>query len=404
MVSADGVWPIEQDLADPAFMGGTGAGDDFWAESRRRGVTWHEPRSDRPGFWIVSRYRDVRDAYVNVDGLSSSRGTVLDVLLRGPDSAGGKMLAVTDPPRHRELRILMARALSPEYVRRMEPTLLRRSRQLVRRWVGSGEFDFVESIADRLPIETICDVLQVPASDRTMLMEWNKQTLSSTSLDDTLLDALNARNEIILYFIDLVEERRAAPGDDPISALAHGRVQDEQLSTEDIALNCYSLILGGDESSRMSATSAVRALHGHPDQWRSLKSGSVDYDTAVEELIRWATPAMHFARTAEKDVTVGGTRIARGDVVSLWNASANRDEEAFDDPGSLNLSRRPNKHLGFGWGPHFCLGAALGRASLKYLLQALAESVASIETEEHPQRVYSNFLYGYRSLRTTLVP
>jgi cytochrome P450 len=95
-----------------------------------------------------------------------------------------------------------------------------------------------------MPIETICDVLQVPGSDRTMLMEWNKQTLSSTSLDDTLLDALNARNEIILYFIDLVEERRAAPGDDPISALAHGRVQGEQLSTEDVALNCYSLILG----------------------------------------------------------------------------------------------------------------------------------------------------------------
>ncbi|WP_180685683.1 cytochrome P450 [Streptomyces gossypiisoli] len=374
----------------------------FWAEVRDGDpVYWHQGRADRAGFWVVSRYADVVTAYTDAARLGSARGTVLDVLLQGDDSAGGRMLAVTDRPRHRELRNLMMRAFSPRVLGEVVERVHRRADELIRQVTGAGDFDFAAEVAEHIPMGTICDLLSIPQTDRPDLLRWNKNALSSEDADADPFAALEARNEILLYFIDLAEQRRARPGDDVVSMIATATIGGELLPVEDVALNCYSLILGGDESSRVSAICAVKAFADFPDQWRAVRDGDVAVDTAVEEVLRWATPAMHFARTATVDLELGGRRIRAGDIVTLWNISANFDDREFDRPRRFEVARTPNKHVSFGHGPHFCLGAYLGRAELRALLTALAGAVSRIEPAGQPQRIYSNFLNGYSTLPVT---
>ncbi|HEX8866683.1 MAG TPA: cytochrome P450, partial [Lentzea sp.] len=371
----------------------------FWAELRdREPVFWHEGDGSRPGFWVVSRYADVVAGFTDAARLSSARGTVLDVLLRGDDSAGGRMLAVTDRPRHRGLRNVMLRAFSPRVLGGVTEQVERRTRELVGQVTRRGTFDFATEVAEHIPMGTICDLLSIPRADRPDLLRWNKKALSSDEADADPYAALEARNEILLYLTDLAAHRRANPGDDVVSMITTAAVDGERLSVEDVALNCYSLIIGGDESSRVSAICAVKAFADFPGQWRAVRDGDVPVDTAVEEVLRWATPAMHFARTATEDLELGGRQVRAGDIVSLWGISANFDESQFARPLEFQVARDPNKHVSFGHGPHFCLGAHLGRAELRALLTALVDTVSHIELAGPPQRIYSNFLNGYSSL------
>ncbi|MGV4981630.1 cytochrome P450 [Streptomyces sp. NRAIS4] len=363
-------------------------------------VYWHAASDGHPGFWVVAGYADVVSCYGDSEALASGRGTVLDVLLRGDDSAGGRMLAVTDRPRHRELRALMWRALSPKVLGRVARKVEERTAALIKDAVGLETFDFATQVAEHVPMNTICDLLSVPEADRPDLLRWSKGAL--TGADE--LDSLESRNELVLYFMDLAARRRADPGDDVISTIATGLIQGEPLSLEEVALNCYSLIIGGDESSRVSAVSTVKALAEHPSQWRALRAGQVDLHTAVEEALRWATPSFHFARTATRDQVIAGRHVRAGDIVTLWNISANNDERAFFQPRALDLSRSPNKHVALGHGPHYCLGAFLGRAELHALLSVLAETVRDLEVTGPPTRIQSNFLNGYSSLPVRFLP
>lgn len=374
---------------------------EVFAEIRaRKPVYWHQVSDDRPGFWVVTGHADVVSCYGDPTGLASSRGTVLDVVTRGADPAGNKMLAVTDRPRHRELRSLLWRAFSPKVLRSVAAEVERHTAELVDRAAGLGTVDFAAEVAEHIPMNTICDLLSVPDADRRDLLEWSKGAL--TGADE--LDSLEARNEIVLYFMHLAKLRRANPGDDVVSTLATGLVGDEPLSLEDVALNCYSLIIGGDESSRVSAISTVKALAEHPAQWRALRAGEIDLDTAVEEALRWATPSFHFARTATRDLTIGGHSVRAGEVVSLWNISANNDEREFPSPRAFDLSRSPNRHVALGQGPHYCLGAYLGRAELRALLGALAGRVREIDVVGAATRIESTFLNGYSSLPVRFLP
>lgn len=374
---------------------------EFFAEVRAsKPVYWHASPDGRPGFWVVAGYTDVVSCYGACEALASGRGTVLDVLLRGDDSAGGKMLAVTDRPRHRELRALMWRALSPKVLGRVALKIEERTAALVEDTLGPETFDFATQVAEHVPMNTICDLLSIPEAERPDLLRWSKGAL--TGADE--LDSLESRNELVLYFMDLAQRRRDAPGDDVISTIATGLIQGDPLSLEEVALNCYSLIIGGDESSRVSAISTVKALAEHPAQWRALRAGDIDLDTAVEEALRWATPSFHFARTATRDQVIGGRPIRAGDIVTLWNISANNDERAFVEPRTLDLSRSPNKHVALGHGPHYCLGAFLGRAELRALLSVLARTVRDVEITGLATRIGSNFLNGYSSLPVRFLP
>ncbi|MFF8267521.1 cytochrome P450 [Streptomyces sp. NPDC016562] len=345
----------------------------------------------------MSRYADIQSLFHNA-ALTSVRGNVLDVVLRGDDSAGGSMLAVTDGPRHRRLRNVLFSAFTPRVLGEVVEKVQQRTTELVSTVVGLDTFDFAAEVAEQIPMNTICDLLSIPLGDRKNLLQWNKMALSSGHADGSELDALSARNEIVLYFMELAQERRDNPGSDVISMLATAEVEDRPLTLEELAVNCYSLILGGDETSRISAICAVLALIENPDQWRALQTGEASFESAAEEIIRWSTPGIHLARTAVEDLELHGETIRKGDIVTLWNISANNDEAVFDEPRRFNVSRSPNKHLSFGHGPHYCLGAFLGRAELRALLSALVAHVGRMELRGTPRPIYSNFLTGYESL------
>lgn len=390
------------DLADPAAF----VEHDpyaYWDRMRRSDpVRWHPPAYGRPGFWAVARHRDVLACYKDAARLSSARGTVLDVLLSGGDSAGGRMLAVMDRPRHRELRQVMLRAFSPRVLGKVEVAVRRRADALVAAVAGTGEADAARDIAEHLPLNTVCDLLELPVADRPSLLGWNKRALSSESAEDDPFDALEARNEILSYFVDVVRERRRHPGEDVISMIAGARVEGEPMTEDDLALNCYSLILGGDESTRVTTIGALHALGTHEEQWHRLRTGEVAVRSAVEEVLRWVTPAMHFARTATVDLRIGDAEVSAGDIVTLWNISANNDPEVFTRPRAFDVGREHNPHVALGHGPHFCLGAFLGRLELSAVLDSLVHRVKRIEILAEPPRVYSSFLFGHSSLRLRL--
>jgi cytochrome P450 len=393
------------DLADPKTY------QDYdphylWRLLRTTNPVYKNPATaEHPAFWVITRYADICSVYKDGARFTSEGGNVLTTLLAGGDSASGKMLAVTDGEKHQNLRNIMLKAFSPRRLSHIETRVRQHTLSLVQSGARLDHCDFATEIAERIPINTICDLLGVPDSlnDRDALLKLTKMALSVEASHHTVADSIAARNELLLYFADLVEERRAAPLDDVVSVLSHSEAGGEPLSDDEIILNCYSLIIGGDETSRLAMIGSIPALAEHPAQWQSLRDGKVSVDTATEEILRWTSPAMHFGRTATQDVVICGHRILRGDIVTLWNASANRDEEVFHNPEELDLQRAKNRHIAFGYGSHFCIGAYLGRVEIKALLTALRTCVAEIRITGEPKRLYSNFLSGFSSLPISFV-
>jgi cytochrome P450 len=312
------------------------------------------------------------------------------------------MRAVTDPPRHGRLRSLIAPALSREAVSRLAARLRRRTRTLLTERVGAGGFDFALDIASRVPIWTICDLLGIPDSDHDILLPLIKQALSSDSADQSELDGAAGRQEILLYFLEHVARQRRHPGSDLVGTLLQARIDGMALTDEQVVANCYSLLLGGDETSRLSMIGAMHTFAERPDLWRDFRSAAFELDATVEEILRWHVPVMHFGRVAVADVELGGRRIAAGDIVTLWNVSANRDEDRFPDPDRIRFDRRPNPHLSFGSGPHFCVGAQLARLELAIVLDEVRSIAGDIAAAGPPTPIHSNFLRGFSTLPIAL--
>lgn len=373
----------------------------MWSQVREVSPVYWHPYGDT-GFWVVSRYRDVLAVYRDSENFTSERGSVLDTLMSGGDSAGGRMLAVTDGARHRAIRKVMTRFFTPAQLSLITDSIRRRTREVVAEAVAREIVDFSTDVADRLPIEAICDLMAIPEADRPHLLACNKAALSADEEGATELDALSARSEIVFYLAELVARRRRDPGNDVVSALTTAQVGGEPLDDDDLALNCYSLILGGDESTRMSACTGTVAFARNPDQWQRLRLAD-SVDPAVEEVLRWSTPSMHFARTATADVRIGDETAPKGNVVTLWNTSANFDEAHFPDPDRFDIARTPNDHLTFGQGRHYCVGALMARVELRCLLAEMRGRIARIELVTEPRQVYSNFLFGFSSAPVRLV-
>ncbi|MFG2526551.1 cytochrome P450 [Streptomyces sp. NPDC048516] len=379
--------------------------DRFWRTLRDTApVRWNPPVDGRRGFWVISRYDDIMATYRDDVNFTSERGNVLVTLLGGGDAGAGRMLAVTDGHRHHELRKILQRVLSPRVLNEVARTVRVNTRQLIREAVEAGGCDFAEQIASRIPMTTISNLLGVPEQDRDFLLSLTKTALSTDDEDVDEVDSEMARNEILMYFMDLVEERRESPGDDVISMLIGSSIDGVPLSDEDVVLNCYSLIIGGDETSRLTMIDCVHTLAGRPGQWQRLKHGAVAVETAVDEVLRWASPTMHFGRSVVRETALHGVRMRPGEIVTLWHASGNRDERAFERPGEFDLGRTPNKHLAFGYGPHFCVGSYLAKVEISELLIALRDFTTGFERTGESLRIRSNFLTGFSTLPVRFRP
>jgi novobiocin biosynthesis protein NovI len=373
--------------------------DEVWRYLRaNRPVYWQPPKGEQPGFWVISRYDLVNEVYQDKAHFTTENGNALATLLTGGDSASGAMLAVTDGERHNKIRKVLMDGFSPRTLKFIADSLQRTVDGLLKAALEKGECDAAQDVSSNVPLGAICDLLEIPESDRRYLLDLTAHAWSSDYADEPPAQSWIAKNEILLYFSKLARERKAGEHNDMVSLLAKCRIDGEPLNQAEVMSNCYGLMIGGDETGRHAITGTILALIENPDQWRALKNGDVDLKTATEEALRWTVPSLHGGRTATGDVVINDHKISAGDVVSVWISSANRDERVFDRPDEFNLARTPNTHFTFAYGSHYCLGHYLGRMEVYAVLDGLRRLVSDLEQIGGEKWIYSSILHGMSSL------
>jgi cytochrome P450 len=376
------------------------------------------------GFWSLTRHADVVAVHKDWRTFSSEiGGTEIEEL--APDAvAARRTMLETDPPRHTKLRQLVNPAFAKPTMERYAAAAQTLVGGLLDEVVGGGRFDVVERLARELPIRMLVEILGVPLADAPHLFHWADQIVYSADpefadpefysdvsdrVDTDPYRLLPFRSPVSLkvfeYFERLADLRRADPAADVITVLADAMVEGAPLTERERGTFLLLLLIAGNETTRHSLTSGVIALAEHPDEYRRLRAHPELIDTAVEEVLRWACPQVHFRRTATVDTEIGGVRIAAGEKVVTWYIAANFDPEAFPDPHRFDLGRTPNRHVTFGGGgPHLCLGQWMARLEVRTFLQALVRDVAEIELAGPVERLRSNFINGIKRCPVVLHP
>ncbi|MGX1880639.1 cytochrome P450 [Streptomyces sp. NPDC055287] len=363
-----------------------------------------------PGFWAVTRHRDVVGVLKDSRTYSSALGATQ---IRDPDPADlpfiRRMMLNQDPPDHGRLRRLVSRAFTPGRTDRFEASARARARALLAAAREAGPvFDLVAAVTDDYALLNLADLLGVPASDRGLLLKWTERIIAYQDPDEPPVLGPDGRpvnprspavlGEMFAYARELAAYKRGSPGDDIITSLAHSELLDAELE-----MFFFLLTVAGNDTVRGAAPGGFLALAGHPDQQRALRAGEVSPATAVEELLRWHPPVLTFRRTAARDTELAGQPVRTGDKVVVFHASANYDERVFDAPHRLDLSRSPNPHVSFGDGPHVCLGAHFARLQLR-LLHEEALRLPALEPAGPPRRLVSNFINGIKALPLRFAP
>lgn len=357
--------------------------------------------SGLPRSWLLTRHADVRLVSRDTETFTSSRGNTLVEVEAGPTSA---MLPGIDPPRHVHYRKLINQGFTARNVLRLEPHMRQVARNIVADITEKGEFDAVPDISAEMSLQVIADVLGVPAEDRMEVFRWSN-AIGTLGIEDPdyspTPEALGqAAGEMFRYCGELVKHRRKhGLTDDILSALLAAEVDGEKLNRDQLNEFFLLLAIAGNETTRNTLSHGILALSQHPGQ-RALLAGDPDaVKPAVEELLRWATPVMHFRRTVTRDVEIRGQHIPAGDWVLMHYLSANRDEEVFERPDDFDVARTDAGHAAFGGGGvHFCLGAQLARLELRVLLEELYPNVPGLTVTGEPDRLRSSFFHGIKRL------
>jgi cytochrome P450 len=385
----------------------------FAVHRRSAPVYWHEPTDNTPdgeGFWSVATYPEtlavLKDpvTYSSVTGGSRPYGgTLLQDL-----AIAGQVLNMMDDPRHSQIRRLVSSGLTPRMIRRVEDDLRDRTRRLLDAVQPGEPFDFVVDIAAELPMQMICILLGVPESERHWLFEAiepqfdfggsRKAALSQLSVSEKTAEA---GSRMYSYGQQLIASKRAEPTDDMLSVVANATVDElggPVPSDLEVYLFFSLLFSAGAETTRNSVAGGLLALAQHPEQLHALRADLDVLPTAVEEMVRWTSPSPSKRRTATRDVTLGGQAIEAGQKIQVWEGSANRDAGVFDRADEFDVARKPNPHLGFGQGVHYCLGANLARLELRVLFEELLSRFCAVKVVRPVEWTRSNRHTGIRHL------
>jgi hydroxylation protein CepL len=372
----------------------------MWMRLAEQDAILWSPRGTSPsGFWSVFSYDACRAVLAPGAPFTSESGMMIGFDNSHPDKAGGAMLVVTDGRPHLDLRRTVTQVLSKATAVALQDVIRAEAERLVVQVLESGAANVAERLAPRLPAAVVCELLGVPHSERDWLIELTSHAFGGAEGSLDRMSPQEAHSEILLYFLDLIVDRRARPGVDLVSAL----LADSRLSTQDVLLNCDNVLVGGNETTRHAIAGCFHALSTVPGYLGELRDDPAGVDTAVEELIRWTSPAMHVLRVATEDITIAGREIAAGSPVVAWLPAANRDRRIFPDPSRFLPDRRPNRHLAFGNGAHHCLGAVLARRELRELLLVLADVASEVRIAADPIWLRANLVQGYRTLTISLV-
>jgi cytochrome P450 len=375
-------------------------------------VVWHPEPAPNKGFWAVTRYEDLTAIHMDWQTYSSELGAVGLEELDDEQLERRKSMLETDPPQHTKLRQICSKRFSGRGVGAYEDFIRDIARGVLDRALAKEEFDFVSEISRELPIRFLCSIFTVPQDDAPELIAWGDQMIANQDpefsravVDKEDTEAYRflpfrspSALEVWAYADSQRDERLGEPADDVIGALA--LAQTEGVLNEHQFHNYFSLLMiAGNETTRHTITSGMLALMEHPNQLERLKADPSLIPVATEEILRWATPVMHFRRTATRDVELHGQKIKAGDKVVTWFISANRDEAMFPNPYRFDVTRAPNDHVVFGpGGPHFCLGAHLARLETRILFQELLPRLSSIELTGQVERLRSNFINGIKRM------
>ena len=368
-------------------------------------VYWHDqPETQDGGFWVVTRLEDVREVSRTPEVFSSyARGALLTTT--GPEeeeialAMTRQLMLNMDPPEHGAYRQIVQRAFTPRTIRNLEGRLQEFADEIVDRALAKGEGDFVADVAAELPLLAICELVGVPADQRQAVFELSNRMIGfdDPELGGSPEESQAAMAEMFVMADALAQEKKSCPGQDIISKLLEAETDSGALTPDQFAIFFVLLMVAGNETTRNSITHGMQAFFEHPDQWELYKRERPD--TAVEEIIRWASPIIQFQRTALTDYELGGQQIKAGDRVVIYYAAANRDQRGLLDPDSFDITRTDNEHVAFGGGgPHFCLGANLARAEVRIIFDTIARRMPDIRPLSAPRPLRSNFVHGIKEL------
>ena len=376
---------------------------EFFSHLRREApVWWHAPTEYTPGgegFWVVSRYNDVVDVFKDAETFSSELGGTQIFDGRG----AGYQLNQTDDPKHRRLRDLVNTGFLPRMIGRLEAQLRERTRHILDGISPEEPFDFVPTVARELPLQAICIILGIPQEDREELGHIVDLAIGAGTGEALALEHIK---RLGAYADRIVEQKRREPADDILSVIVHAQLEDGSPQLDNRELRAFFALLfpAGAETTRSSIAGGLVALIENPHELERLRSDPGLMKSAVEEIVRWTSPSVYKRRTTTRDIELRGQRIRQGQKVTIWEMSANRDEDEFVDPFRFDIGRSPNFHIGFGLGTHFCLGANLARLEIRVVFEELLARYADFEIVGDLEWTNNNRLVGLTRLPLRVPP
>lgn len=383
---------------------------ELFAYLRAQAPVWWHPATrhapDGEGFWSVHTHAEclqvIHDAQTYSSETGGDRpygGTILPDL-----PTAGKLLNMMDDPRHKRVRLLVSKGLTPRTIGRVEEDLRRRAASLLDRALEKGEVDFQAEVAAELPTQAICVLLGVPEEDRHQLVEWMDPIFDfrdGREAFETTEATATAQLAMFEYGAELIAEKRSHPTDDMLSVVVHAELpglEPPRLSDEELHLFFSLLFAAGSDTTSNAISGGLLAMAQFPNQLARLRGDRSLMPLAVEEIVRWTHPAAYNRRTATRDAHLGGQSIRAGEKVVFWEASANRDEGVFAEAMTFKLARDPNPHIGFGHGIHHCLGASLARLEIRIVLEELMDRVTHVALAGPVEWARSNKHTGIRHL------
>jgi len=404
-----------RDLVSPRAWATRGAPHDQLTALRRLDhLRLCEPRG-YDSFYPIVRHRDICEISKQPDLFWNRRGIVLEsreqrTILEAESGLGSlRAILVMDPPEHRDYRKVAAPRFTPRAIERVDPVAEESARSLVDRLVerargGEGECEFANEIAAAHPLRILATILGVPREEEPRILKLTTELFASDDPDlqrggeERRVAAKALAIDFFQMFNEVIEDRRANPRDDLATVLANGRVKGEPMGPMETLGYFLITFTAGHDTTKNALVGGIQALAEHPEEFQKLKRRPELVPSAVEEILRWSSPVNYMKRVVGRDLDFRGQELRKGDNLVLFYTSANRDEEVFADSFAFRIDRRPNPHLAFGIGEHFCLGAHLARRSQQALLAEMARRIDSIELAAEPERIHSSFVVGMKKL------
>lgn len=427
----------DDDVIAPEVYGRVGHPHQAFAWLRANDpLRWVEPENFHP-FWAVTKHADIVEIEKNPEVFPSEPRPLLSPEVTRPElreeviaqiferlqdapkllevlaSAGEggliRSLVQMDPPDHPKYRALVQPWFKPSNIKRLDDRLTAIIGGILDDMAGDGserELDFVQDVAVWPPLKLIAELLGIPREDEWRILELTNELFAGDDpemrrMAEDPLSIFDTIKDFYAYFTELTEARRARPTEDLASYIANGTIDGEYLPYKELISYYIIIATAGHDTTRNSISGGLNALLTHPEAMNALRASIEDEDAvklAVEEMIRWTTPVVQFSRTATRDYELRGKRIREGDTVGLFYASANFDEEVFDDPFEFRIDRKPNRHLAFGTGPHQCLGLLLARLEMRIFFSQLVPRIEHMELAAEPERVQASFVQGLKRM------